>query len=46
MRFSICACHPRAGAMLIFSVSFQEKNKYQQGQIAMDLALAVALALS
>jgi len=21
--FSICACHPCAGAMLIFSVSFQ-----------------------
>ena len=23
VRFSICACHPCAGAMLIFSVSFQ-----------------------
>ena len=23
LRFSICACHPCAGAMLIFSVSFQ-----------------------
>ena len=23
LHFSICACHPRAGAMLIFSVSFQ-----------------------
>ena len=23
LHFSICACHPCAGAMLIFSVSFQ-----------------------
>ena len=30
LRFSICACHPRAGAMLIFSVSFQVQRMIPQ----------------
>ena len=30
--FSICACHPCAGAMLIFSVSFQFYRMSPEGQ--------------
>ena len=30
--FSICACHPCAGAMLIFSVSFQFYQMSPKGQ--------------
>jgi len=30
--FSICACHPCAGAMLIFSVSFQFYRMSPKGQ--------------
>jgi hypothetical protein len=31
VRFSICACHPCAGAMLIFSVSFQFLRMIPEG---------------
>ena len=31
LRFSICACHPCAGAMLIFSVSFQFYRMIPEG---------------
>ena len=31
LHFSICACHPCAGAMLIFSVSFQFKRMIPEG---------------
>ena len=31
LHFSICACHPCAGAMLIFSVSFQVQRMIPEG---------------
>ena len=31
LHFSICACHPCAGAMLIFSVSFQFQRMIPEG---------------
>ena len=31
LHFSICACHPCAGAMLIFSVSFQFSRMITEG---------------
>jgi hypothetical protein len=31
LHFSICACHPCAGAMLIFSVSFEFKRMIPEG---------------
>ena len=32
-QFSICACHPCAGAMLIFSVSFQFYQVFSREQL-------------
>ena len=34
LHFSICACHPCAGAMLIFSASFQCKRMIPEGNPA------------
>ena len=31
LHFSICACHPRTGAMLIFSASFQSQRMIPEG---------------
>ena len=40
--FSICACHPCAGAMLIFSVSFQflRMTGFDPGSTALAAAMA------
>jgi hypothetical protein len=43
--FSICACHPCAGAMLIFSVSFQFYRVFRKiSEIAGVLFMNVAIA--
>ena len=36
LHFSICACHPCAGAMLIFSVSFQFQQMIPEGNPPSD----------
>ena len=40
VHFSICACHPCAGAMLIFSVSFQFYRMIPEGNPSRRLAVA------
>ena len=40
VHFSICACHPCAGAMLIFSVSFQFCRMIPEGNPSIWLAVA------
>ena len=43
VHFSICACHPCAGAMLIFSVSFQFYRMIPEGNPhAVSLLIAIA----
>ena len=41
LHFSICACHPCAGAMLIFSVSFQFQRMIPEGNPTILSVLSV-----
>ena len=44
LHFSICACHPCAGAMLIFSVSFQFYRMIPVGNPAEEVFFATSIA--
>ena len=45
LHFSICACHPCAGAMLIFSVSFQVYRMISEENPAAKFSCDIASAL-
>jgi hypothetical protein len=48
LHFSICACHPCAGAMLIFSVSFQFYRMIPEGnpEVYVDTGALTARSMS
>ena len=43
--FSICACHPCAGAVLIFSVSFQSLRMIPEGNPYEHLMLCLSIGI-
>ena len=46
VHFSICACHPCAGAMLIFSVSFQFYRMIPEGNPFFHIGIYVKYTIS